>query len=327
MKPSLPVLPPAADDVVALVDLLDEAADVRRVVLEVAVHRHDHLAASRGRSRRPSLRSGRSCAAAGPASASGRSCRREEPRIGLVLASVVDQDDLVRPSERVERLDERAVQRLDVVLLVPQGNDDRDRNARARLQGGCGRGDPGSGCRARRLAMPRSMGTAAAVGAGVKPSALACRTWMPFGPVSSEPDVERLNDRLAREHPIDDYYERSPLPIRFVEGRRLAIIRAFMGDVQGLDVARGRLRRRTCPAHVPRGAAHRDRRVRRVPLDRAPEPRRVPGALRQGRGGQARPPAGAVRSGDLHRGARARRRSRGRARGDREPAASVRASR
>ena len=52
-----------------------------------------------------------------------------------------------------------------------------------------------------------------------------------------EPDVERLNDRLAREHPIDDYYECSPLPIRFVEGRRLAIIRAFMGDVQGLDVA------------------------------------------------------------------------------------------
>ena len=37
-----------------------------------------------------------------------------------------------------------------------------------------------------------------------------------------EPDVERLNDRLAREHPIDDYYECSPLPIRFVEGRRLA---------------------------------------------------------------------------------------------------------
>src|SRR5262245_32513794 len=49
-------------------------------------------------------------------------------------------------------------------------------------------------------------------------------------------DVERLNDRLAVEHPIDDYYERSPWPIRFVEGRRLAIIRAFMGDVGGLDV-------------------------------------------------------------------------------------------
>ena len=52
-----------------------------------------------------------------------------------------------------------------------------------------------------------------------------------------EADVERLNDRLALEHPIDDYYERSPFPIRYVEGRRLAIIRSFMGDVGGLDVA------------------------------------------------------------------------------------------
>ncbi|HEY7178217.1 MAG TPA: methyltransferase domain-containing protein [Gaiella sp.] len=50
-------------------------------------------------------------------------------------------------------------------------------------------------------------------------------------------DVERLNDRLAVEHPIDDYYERSPFAIRFVERRRLATIRAFMGDVHGLDVA------------------------------------------------------------------------------------------
>lgn len=50
-------------------------------------------------------------------------------------------------------------------------------------------------------------------------------------------DVERLNDRLAVEYPIDDYYERSPWPIRFVERRRLALIRAFMGDVSALDVA------------------------------------------------------------------------------------------
>jgi 2-polyprenyl-3-methyl-5-hydroxy-6-metoxy-1,4-benzoquinol methylase len=49
-------------------------------------------------------------------------------------------------------------------------------------------------------------------------------------------DVEALNDRLALEHPIDDYYERSPWPIRFVESRRLALIRQFMGDTDGLDV-------------------------------------------------------------------------------------------
>jgi 2-polyprenyl-3-methyl-5-hydroxy-6-metoxy-1,4-benzoquinol methylase len=49
-------------------------------------------------------------------------------------------------------------------------------------------------------------------------------------------EVEALNDRLAREHPIDEYYERSFWPIRLVEGRRLALIRTFMGDTAGLDV-------------------------------------------------------------------------------------------
>jgi 2-polyprenyl-3-methyl-5-hydroxy-6-metoxy-1,4-benzoquinol methylase len=49
-------------------------------------------------------------------------------------------------------------------------------------------------------------------------------------------DVEATYDRLAREHPIDDYYERSPWPIRFVERRRLAIIHEFMGNVDGLEV-------------------------------------------------------------------------------------------
>ncbi|HVY48737.1 MAG TPA: class I SAM-dependent methyltransferase [Minicystis sp.] len=49
-------------------------------------------------------------------------------------------------------------------------------------------------------------------------------------------DVEALNDRLAREHPIDAYYARSPLPIRLVERRRLAIIRDMAGDVRGRSV-------------------------------------------------------------------------------------------
>ena len=56
-------------------------------------------------------------------------------------------------------------------------------------------------------------------------------------PSPSPADVEALNDRLAREHPSDDYYERSPWPIRFVERRRLAIIRAFVGYPRGLEIA------------------------------------------------------------------------------------------
>lgn len=38
-------------------------------------------------------------------------------------------------------------------------------------------------------------------------------------------EVEALNDRLAREHPIDDYYARSPWVVRVIEQRRLELIR------------------------------------------------------------------------------------------------------
>jgi 2-polyprenyl-3-methyl-5-hydroxy-6-metoxy-1,4-benzoquinol methylase len=54
---------------------------------------------------------------------------------------------------------------------------------------------------------------------------------------AEDEDVGALNDRLAREHPIDDYYARSPWPIRVIERRRLAIIRAMVGPARGLDVA------------------------------------------------------------------------------------------
>ena len=50
-------------------------------------------------------------------------------------------------------------------------------------------------------------------------------------------DVEAFNDRLATEHPIDDYYARSPLPIRLIEQRRLAIIREMIGSGAGQRVA------------------------------------------------------------------------------------------
>lgn len=50
-------------------------------------------------------------------------------------------------------------------------------------------------------------------------------------------DVEALNDRLATEHPIDDYYARSAWPIRFIERERLAIIRRMVGPHEGLDIA------------------------------------------------------------------------------------------
>ena len=54
--------------------------------------------------------------------------------------------------------------------------------------------------------------------------------------MATDLDVEELNDQLARTHPIDDYYARSPLPIRWIERKRLGIIRAMLGASEGLDL-------------------------------------------------------------------------------------------
>ncbi len=52
-----------------------------------------------------------------------------------------------------------------------------------------------------------------------------------------EIDVFAENDKLAREHSIDDYYARSLWPIRFIERRRLEIIRDMVGPEDGLSIA------------------------------------------------------------------------------------------
>lgn len=52
----------------------------------------------------------------------------------------------------------------------------------------------------------------------------------------SSQEVADLNDRLAREHPIDDYYERSFFLVRQIEQRRLAIIRRMVGPAAGLRI-------------------------------------------------------------------------------------------
>jgi SAM-dependent methyltransferase len=49
-------------------------------------------------------------------------------------------------------------------------------------------------------------------------------------------EVARLNDRLASEHSIDDYYERSPAVIRWIQARRLRIIREMVGPCSGMRI-------------------------------------------------------------------------------------------
>jgi 2-polyprenyl-3-methyl-5-hydroxy-6-metoxy-1,4-benzoquinol methylase len=65
-------------------------------------------------------------------------------------------------------------------------------------------------------------------------------TWSRFPSImmntSSVIDPAELNDRLAREHPIDDYYDKSPFIVRWIEQRRLAIIREMVAETPGLRI-------------------------------------------------------------------------------------------
>ena len=120
----LPVLPPAADDVVALVELLEQPPDVGRVVLEVAVHRDDD--SPRAWSKPAAIAAVwpkfRRSWTSEPPVARGE---RGELRVGAVAAAVVDDDDLVRAPELVERVDELASSGSTFVLLVVDRDDDR----------------------------------------------------------------------------------------------------------------------------------------------------------------------------------------------------------
>ena len=69
-------------------------------------------------------------------------CQAEEAGMRRVFATVVDDHDLVGPPECRERGNQRVVQRLDVVLLVVNGDDDGDRHPTDRVGGGAGRRRP-----------------------------------------------------------------------------------------------------------------------------------------------------------------------------------------
>lgn len=58
-----------------------------------------------------------------------------------------------------------------------------------------------------------------------------------MAPEPARDDVEERNDSRARRSPIDDYYARSILPIRWTEGRRLTVIRDFVAEREGMRIA------------------------------------------------------------------------------------------
>jgi 2-polyprenyl-3-methyl-5-hydroxy-6-metoxy-1,4-benzoquinol methylase len=53
---------------------------------------------------------------------------------------------------------------------------------------------------------------------------------------SSAFDAVAVNDRLAREHSIDDYYDKSPFFVRWIEQGRLRIIRDMVDEKPGLRI-------------------------------------------------------------------------------------------
>lgn len=56
-----------------------------------------------------------------------------------------------------------------------------------------------------------------------------------YAPRNAE-EVAALNDRLAIEHPIDAYYAESPVVVRWIEQRRLNIIREMVAVRPGMKV-------------------------------------------------------------------------------------------
>src|SRR5438874_4799411 len=121
-----PVLAPAAHHVAAGFQMREQLLDVGRVVLQVAVHWHDHVAPrvldSAGHRRRLSEIETETD---GPKRRfSG--CVLRELREGAVLRPVVDADDLVRAAEAVEDGKELVEQRPDVRLLVVKRDYDGD---------------------------------------------------------------------------------------------------------------------------------------------------------------------------------------------------------
>ena len=129
----LPIVAPPADDVVPLLELVDQPRDVRRVVLSVPVHGGDEPPA-------------------GHVEAGGQSGRlaevRPEPdhperaesagqltqaRPRPIPRAVVDDDHLVRTPEAFHDVPQARQQGPDVVLLVVDGDDDRQRHAGRRV--------------------------------------------------------------------------------------------------------------------------------------------------------------------------------------------------
>jgi len=122
-----PVTTPARHDVVRVAEPLDEPGDVGGIVLEVGVERHQERVPRVGEAGGQ----GRGLSEVLPEAheADTAVARRDLPeRIPRAVArAVVDIDHLVLAPHRLEGFGEPRVERLEIVLLVEDGEDDRER--------------------------------------------------------------------------------------------------------------------------------------------------------------------------------------------------------
>ena len=121
----LAALTPTHCDVVTGIDLLEQQADVRGIVLQIAVHR-DQCRAARVLDA-GGHRGGLAVVATEFHDAQigilARKARRNAE--GVIATAVIDEHDLVSPPERLYGFHDRSMQKRYVVLLVVQRNDHR----------------------------------------------------------------------------------------------------------------------------------------------------------------------------------------------------------
>src|SRR5262249_12934795 len=120
---------PPTDDVIPLLQLVEQPGDVRGVVLAVAIESDDQLAPSDIEARRQRGGLPEVCSEPNDAELRQRGYQVAEAGTCRVRRAVVDNDQLVGPAEALHDAPEGGQQRPDVVLLVVDGNDDRESDA------------------------------------------------------------------------------------------------------------------------------------------------------------------------------------------------------
>ncbi len=121
-----PLRLPARDEVEALVELREQARDLGRVVLEVAVDRDDDVALRLLEARLQRRRLAEVPPQPDDAHVVVSRVQARERRERPVGRAVVDEDDLPRLLERLERRGELLVEQRDAALLVVHRDDHRD---------------------------------------------------------------------------------------------------------------------------------------------------------------------------------------------------------